>query len=193
MRRLNLILLFAVLAVGMPSGADARVGHCGCSNGAYIPSASEANWSPDGSLIAYTRDADDEAIYVMRADGTHQRPVVAIPGLGVDEVDWSPDGRRLVFSGYDGDQYDIYAANADGSGVVRLTGDPEDDYYAEWSRDGSKIAFVSERTDERAQIYVMNADGTDQHRLVADADGWDIRPAWSPDGTKIAFVGGSED
>jgi Tol biopolymer transport system component len=49
------------------------------------------------------------------------------------------------------------------------------------------IAFVSER-DGNTEIYVMNADGSEETRLThhALAD-WD--PAWSPDGTKIAFTG----
>src|SRR3989442_1267839 len=48
-----------------------------------------------------------------------------------------------------------------------------------------KIAFVSGR-DGDFEIYVMNADGTDQTRLT-NALGFDWHPSWSPDGTKIAF------
>jgi len=38
-----------------------------------------------------------------------------------------------------------------------------------------------------ARIFVMNADGTDQHQLTLGPFN-DIGPAWSPDGTEIAFV-----
>ena len=48
-----------------------------------------------------------------------------------------------------------------------------------------KIAFVSGR-DGNNEIYVMNADGTDQTRLT-DNPAYDSGPSWSPDGTKIAF------
>lgn len=48
-----------------------------------------------------------------------------------------------------------------------------------------QIAFFSDR-DGNAEIYVMNADGTDQTRLTNNsAFDWD--PDWSPDGTRIAF------
>src|SRR5262245_37465980 len=49
-----------------------------------------------------------------------------------------------------------------------------------------KIAFTSDR-DGNLEIYVMNADGTDQVRLTNSA-GVDDFPTFSPDGTKIAFV-----
>src|SRR5436190_10123706 len=49
-----------------------------------------------------------------------------------------------------------------------------------------KIAFTSDRDGNR-EIYVMNADGTNQTRLTNNAI-VDDYPAWSPNGTKIAFA-----
>ena len=48
------------------------------------------------------------------------------------------------------------------------------------------IAFQSER-DGNFEIYVMNADGSDQRNLTRNPAA-DIAPAWSPDGTRIAFI-----
>jgi Tol biopolymer transport system component len=48
-----------------------------------------------------------------------------------------------------------------------------------WSPDGRKIAFVS-----NSEIYVMNADGSEQRTLTQRG----AQPLWSPDGRKIAFV-----
>jgi hypothetical protein len=77
--------------------------------------------------------------------------------------------------------------NADGSNVRRLTNYPGFDYSPKWSPDGTKIAFL--RADDNfaviPEIYVMNADGTNQTRL-SNLTGYDSR--WSPDGTKIVFV-----
>jgi len=54
----------------------------------------------------------------------------------------------------------------------------------------ARIAFASDR-DGNFEIYVMNADGSEQTRLT-DNDAFDGYPAWSPDGTKIAFASDRE-
>jgi TolB protein len=55
-----------------------------------------------------------------------------------------------------------------------------------WSPDGKKIAFYSDRTGDY-EIYVMNPDGTGVVQLT-NVPGTDDMPAWSPDGTRIAFI-----
>jgi Tol biopolymer transport system component len=63
-----------------------------------------------------------------------------------------------------------------------LTDNTAQDSGAAWSPSGKSIAF--ERSSE---LWVMNADGTNQTRLTNNAI-IDSNPAWSPDGKKIAFV-----
>jgi Tol biopolymer transport system component len=55
-----------------------------------------------------------------------------------------------------------------------------------WSPDGSSIAFHSLR-DGNYDIYVMDADGSNEIRLTTDGSA-DLNPVWSPDGLRIAFV-----
>jgi dipeptidyl aminopeptidase/acylaminoacyl peptidase len=55
----------------------------------------------------------------------------------------------------------------------------------DWSPDGSKIAFISDR-DGDYEIYVIDADGTNVTQLTRNT-AWDRGPDWSPDGSKIAF------
>jgi len=66
-----------------------------------------------------------------------------------------------------------------------LTEDPEDEFIARWSPDGTKIAYVREPLDEPPSIWVMNPDGANK-TLVAEEAG---QFSWSPDGSRIAFVG----
>jgi Tol biopolymer transport system component len=67
---------------------------------------------------------------------------------------------------------------SDGSNQVRLTNNSAEDVNADWSADGSRIAFVSER-DGHAEVYIMNADGTNQTRLT-HTNGRAINPEWKP-------------
>ncbi len=79
---------------------------------------------------------------------------------------------------------------SDGSNQMQLTNNPAGDGDVEpaFSPDGAKIAFTSHRSwNDNTEIYVMNADGSNQIRLTSNA-GHDFQPAWSPDGTKIAYI-----
>jgi TolB protein len=58
--------------------------------------------------------------------------------------------------------------------------------YPDWSPDGSKIVFQSNRTG-KFQIYMMTADGTHVARIT-DSGGADAGPHFSPDGSKIVFA-----
>lgn len=67
--------------------------------------------------------------------------------------------------------------NADGSNQVRITNNPAVDTDPEWSPDGSKKAFESNR-DGDYEIYIMKSDGSNQVRLTNNRT-FDGRPAWS--------------
>ena len=77
----------------------------------------------------------------------------------------------------------IYTRNPDGSELTRLTSGA--DIEPAWSPDGTQIAFTRFYGATQGEIFVMNADGSNQRRLTANAN--DRNPTWSPDGTKIAF------
>lgn len=81
---------------------------------------------------------------------------------------------------------DIYVLNLTNFQVTRLTNNSEPDFDAAWSPDGSQIVFRSHR-DGDEEIYVMNADGSNQTNLSKNPRGGDWSPVWSPDGTRIAF------
>jgi Tol biopolymer transport system component len=78
----------------------------------------------------------------------------------------------------------IFAVNADGSGLIQLTTGPGRQFRP--TRNGSQIAFYSDR-DGNMEIYVMANNGTSQARLTADG-GSDSDPAWSWPGDVIAFA-----
>jgi TolB protein len=55
--------------------------------------------------------------------------------------------------------------NSDGSDVRQLTSNDQRDGCPQWSPDGQRFVFYSER-DGDPEIYTMNADGTEQRRLT---------------------------
>jgi len=153
-------------------------------------------FSPDGTKIAFmsNRDGNPE-IYVMNRDGSDVRRLTNLTGLGLGGAhfaNWSPNGRKVVFNSFWGGQpkRDIYVIDIDGSGLTKLTEDPNplapiDDIRPDWSPDGRRIAFQSNRTGNH-EIFVMNPDGTDVQQLTSHA-ATDAAPEWSPDGKRIAF------
>ena len=96
-------------------------------------------------------------------------------------------GSRIVFSNLVFDNFEIYVMDADGESRENLSNHPVDDMDPDWSPDGTKIAFVSDRNDGEYQIYVMGADGKNQIRLT-DGPRRKRYPDWAPDGQKIAFA-----
>jgi dipeptidyl aminopeptidase/acylaminoacyl peptidase len=69
---------------------------------------------------------------------------------------------------------------------VQLTDTPGINVGGSYSPDGSKIVFESDRGGSQ-QIYVMNADGSNQHR-ISFFGGKAATPEWSPRGDQIAFT-----
>ncbi len=76
--------------------------------------------------------------------------------------------------------------NADGTGVRQLTAQETPEVEPAWSPDGSRLAFTSTGNGDR-EIYVMNADGTDQRRLTDDLGVYGGKASWSPDGQQITY------
>lgn len=98
---------------------------------------------------------------------------------------------KIVFVSIRDGNREIYSINADGTNQTRLTNNSARDDSPRWSRDGTKIVFVSDRDGSLLEIYSMSADGSNQTRLTTNSVS-DDDPAWSPDGTKIAFARGGE-
>ncbi len=145
-----------------------------------------SSWSPDGSRVLFTSERGGfQDIYVMNADGSGKALLMGSQGNDWWPR-WSADGRRILLHSTRDGNPQIYVVNTDGSGLTRITHNAWRDFWPYWSPDEQRIVFHSNRDDpapdddyQIRNIYVMNADGSDQMRLTNNS-GLDFEPIWSP-------------
>jgi RNA polymerase sigma factor (sigma-70 family) len=169
------------------------------------------SWSPDGSKIAYE---DEGKIWMVDSDGTGA-PTAAAAGY---HPSWGQVPNRLAPTptavqppaGFasaqlafwsDREPPGTYLLNADGTELRRIGGVRPlwSDAVAQWSPDGTKLAFVECPNDQRgangAELYVMNADGSGltnvsnhaANDVVVCGSDAALGFSWSPDGSRIVF------
>jgi hypothetical protein len=152
-----------------------------------LTGAGDAAYSPDGTLVAFSRDGD---LWLANADGSGQRRLTTTPHVSEWGPVWTPDGKALA-----------YTAEVDGARQIRLirlptgpsariaAGGGED-----WSPSiapGGSLAFVSDRSGSPA-VYVASGNGTGARPFDSTpppAPPADLRDlAWSPDGRRLAYT-----
>jgi dipeptidyl aminopeptidase/acylaminoacyl peptidase len=173
---------------------------------------------------AATGDATPRSqIWVLSLDGGEARRVTNLKN-GVGTFEWSPDGTRFVLTSrtgpsdtkppssdvrhykhtsykfndtgwFDDKRSHVWVADAASGAARQITsGEDWNDSDPRWSPDGTRVAFVSDRTgkafDEsrNTDVWVVSAEGGALTK-ISDHDEEDSSPRWSPDGKSIAFVG----
>ena len=154
---------------------------------------------PAGRLAFERKENDNSDVYVMNPDGTGLTRLTDDPGWDGTPA-WSPDGTQIAFSSERLGSPVIMLMNADGSDQRALTDASYASLMPTWSPDGTQIAFASTRTYEVQQqgghqevdggfeLWIMNADGSDQQRITGNPEDQSLYPSWSPDGKQLAFV-----
>jgi Tol biopolymer transport system component len=144
-----------------------------------LPNSGFPTWSPDGKRIVYR---------VWGNGGLGLRELTLADGeVKILTTEWdnfpafSPDGSIVTFTRRSATtkDYDIFTMRADGTDIKQLTTSPGNDSHSSWSPDGKYILWSSARygfKDEAplydnsfqpfAQIFIMNADGSNQHALT---------------------------
>ncbi len=93
----------------------------------------------------------------------------------------------IVFASQRSDgNYEIYAFDGAGRGLVQLTDHPSADGNPAWSPDGAFIAFTTQRDAANPEIYAVDFNGENPINLTHFPLG-EYRPAWSPTGGHLAF------
>jgi Tol biopolymer transport system component len=159
---------------------------------------------PDGLFFdQFAVDSNGRNLTELGPDSSGPNPpfpsftLPTIPGFRtfVQEIDWSPDRSKAVFvlfscSGNCAEGYfvnDLAVVNADGTGFVQLTHEPESAFDLNigattpaWSPDGQKIVFREDDT-TRNGLTVINADGSNPTLLTAGGQPLlGFEPSWQP-------------
>ena len=144
-------------------------------------------WSRNGRRIAFSGPSCavcPGAIFLIQPGGGLQQQ---LPGTvaGALRPSWGRLDRSLTFVG--GSTSSVYTINRLGRGQRRLTLGAIAHDQSVWSPDGRQIAFTTQQSNGKWDIFVMRADGSHKRNLTRTVFS-EVQPAWSHDGRRIAFA-----
>jgi serine/threonine protein kinase/dipeptidyl aminopeptidase/acylaminoacyl peptidase len=154
--------------------------------------------SPDGKTLALMKcDGYSCKLFLYDLERNVLSPLTSEPGRFLNPV-WSPDGRRLAYSGFAVGAPTLFVKNADGSGQPqRLTNAPTEtreaaEFPNSWSPDGRTIAYilVSRLMTGKGErdVWLVSPDGKQKPRPWLESPYAETAAAFSPDGRWMAYV-----
>ncbi len=142
-------------------------------------------WSPDGSATVFA--FNNRAIYRKAADGTGNEELVLTGGINTRPMDWSQDGKFVVYQSYGG-------ATGTDLWLLPLQGDrkpfpylqtPFNEGTAQFSPDGRWMAYVSNESGQ-PQVYVQAIPASGAKWQISPTGG--DQPRWRHDGRELFFI-----
>ena len=185
------------------------------------PSDNSPEWSPDARHIAFLSRRtlkEDEAgseLWIYNVAGRYEPRLLVKLDKSITNVRWSPDGKKILFLSQVGKidedvkvieeipiwfngkgftyglRTHVFVVDVASGNVEQVTKGDMDVIYAEWSPDGSRIAYIASEDMLKpyiSNIHVIDLEGGLDRKLTKDNMSiWDLD--WSPDGKYIAFRG----
>jgi Tol biopolymer transport system component len=149
-----------------------------------------------GRDLAFAPSGDQIALFVKKEQG---RNLVLLNPLSGDIVrsikmpveqqlspTYSPDGRKIAFSAFSGNQCDIFLYDLEGGTLTNVTSDAFYDGAPVFSPDGKWLIYSSVG-EKYAKLYRLNLENPKERYQLTSGDWNDIDAWFSPDGTRIFF------
>ncbi len=152
----------------------------------------EPSFSPDGEWVVFEShpiDVEKEGVITKyKLDGTSGYVEMSDPADNLKQPNWSPLGDKILYQKQDGDAWDIWIMNVDGSNKTKLTSNGEST-DAVFSQDGNWIYYSSGGENiKQANIFKIPVNGGTPVQIT-NSKNYDGAPSVSPNGTKVAFEG----
>lgn len=141
--------------------------------------------------IAYIEHVDSGKnkrweLVVADADGANAQVIVKSPGL-LMSPSWSPDGKRIAYVEFDGQQSHIYVQNVVTGKRKSVLARQGINSAPAFSPDGKTLAVVLSSSPGNADIYLLDL-ATGKLRRLTTSPAIDTEPAWMPNGKAIVFT-----
>ena len=224
------------MIIAHPDGSGATfLATTGGSNSPVPDTGKSVVWSPDGKQIAFisstpgetttaasgdpmvitrylykpdygegnTRFNDNQRLHIFVVDIASKQVRQLTQGeFDEHSIDWSPDGKRLVFaSNREPNQdeffnYDLFTLDLADNSIHRLTATEYCEYSPLWSPDGKSILYLGTRrgltdretTMEDTHVWIMNADGSNRREIGGVVDNRQGSLDWAPEGNAVYFT-----
>jgi len=147
-------------------------------------------WTPDGRGIVFSGGVSPPGLWRVSVSGSGRPERLAVASQTPLSPAISRQGARLAYGGQAFDvnirRMQVPDAGSSPSSPTQILSSTRGDFQPQYSPDGKRIAFVSNRTGVYG-IWISDSDGSNPAPLYVQEGTLSVPPHWSPDGRRIAF------